>query len=92
MTRFEWDPKKAAANELYHNVSFDEASEVFDDPAAVMVPDELHSWTEERFHLIGYSSRQLLLVVFVERREEVIRIISARPVTRRERKTYEEGE
>ena len=90
--RVEWDPKKAAINERKHGVSFVEACEAFEDPAAVMLYDEMHSWTEERWQLYGYSSQRLLLVVFVERTHEVTRIITAREVNRRERKLYEEGE
>ncbi len=92
MMRFEWDPKTAAANAAWHGVSFAEAGEAFRDLAAVIYPDELHSFGEARVHLIGYSTRQLLLlVVYVERRADVMRIIFARPVTKRERKMYEEG-
>jgi uncharacterized DUF497 family protein len=89
--RFEWDDQKAIANLERHGVSFGEATEVFYDPNALEGSDPEHSADEERFVLIGYSARRLLFVVFVQRRGDVIRIISARPPTPTERKLYEEG-
>ncbi len=89
---FEWNEDKAAANPGKHGVSFEEAREVFDDPNALIRYDEKHSVTEDRFIIIGFSSRRLLVVVFAERRADVIRIISAREAERREQKRYEEGE
>jgi uncharacterized DUF497 family protein len=87
--RFEWDDAKAAANFRKHWVSFGEAAEVFDDPNLVEHQDIGHSYGETWFVVIGYSSRRLLLVVFTERRRDVIRIISARLPTRSERNLYE---
>ncbi len=50
---FEWDPEKNKANEEKHGVSFNEAKEVFYDPNAVFIPDDEHSWAEERLKIIG---------------------------------------
>jgi uncharacterized protein len=87
---FEWDDKKAALNLAKHKVSFDEACTVFGDPLAITIDDPLHSEDEERFVTLGYSHRgRLLVIIFVERREN-IRIISARLATRHERRDYEE--
>lgn len=88
--RFEWDDAKAAANLRKHWVSFEEAAEVFDDANIVENESARQSLDEERFVVIGYSSRRLLVVVFTERRGDVIRIISARLPTPSERKLYEE--
>ena len=88
--KFEWDNEKARANLEKHGVSFDEATEVFDDPNALAGEDAEHSYDEARFFIIGYSTRRLLFVVFAERHGDVIRIISARPPTPAERKLYEE--
>ena len=86
---FEWDPQKAAANLVKHRVSFEEAATVFGDPLGGIVADPRHSSGEERFALIGLSQvRRLLAVMYAERRG-VIRIISARAATRRERRNYE---
>jgi hypothetical protein len=90
--RFEWDRHKAAINIRRHGVSFDEASTVFDDPLASIFDDEDHSLDESREIIIGRSiSNRLLLVCFTERTQDVIRILSARLTTKRERKDYEEN-
>ena len=86
---FEWDPDKAATNQEKHGVSFDEAATVFGDPLSLTIPDPTHDLAESRFILLGESySGRLLVVVHVDRVER-IRIISARPATRRERYSYE---
>ena len=90
--QFEWDKKKAISNLKDHKVSFDEASTVFDDPLAYIFDDEDHSIDEQREIIIGNSVlNRLLLISFTERVEDLIRIISAREVTKRERQDYEEN-
>ena len=90
--QFTWDPRKAAANRRKHGIDFAEAATAFGDPLSLTVPDPDHSGTEERLLLLGRSAQQrLLVVVHVERTTREIRIISARPATRRERVQYEEG-
>ncbi|MBZ5632209.1 MAG: BrnT family toxin [Acidobacteriia bacterium] len=88
--RFEWDPRKAAANRAKHGVSFEEASSVFGDPLGLIVDDPRHSHGEERHVLLGSSEGHRLLAVMFTGRGEMIRVISARKVTRWERKSYEE--
>ena len=89
---FQWDPLKAARNVRKHDVPFEEAASAFRDPLGVVFPDPDHSVSERRRILVGHSTRQrLLLVVFVEKDEDTLRLISARPATRRERKRHEEG-
>ena len=89
--RFEWDPKKAEANLAKHQVSFEEALEVFADPLARIFPDDEHSADELREIIIGHTERlQLILISFIET-DDWVRIISARKATRRERKDYEEN-
>jgi len=88
--RFEWDDVKAKINLKIHGVSFDEASEVFFDPNAIEGFDSEHSAAEDRFYIIGFSSRRLLYVVYAERLEKnVIRIISARKAERGRQNEYE---
>jgi hypothetical protein len=87
---FEWDPKKAQGNLAKHGVSFDEASTAFRDTLSKTISDPLHAEDEDRFVLIGYSYWDRLLVVVHAERGERIRILSARPATRAERKRYEE--
>jgi hypothetical protein len=90
--RFEWDPAKAESNLRKHDVSFDEAVTVFKDPLAYIFDDETHSEEEHREIIIGMSSlRRMLLVCFVERVQDIVRIFSARPATRQEIKDYEEN-
>jgi uncharacterized protein len=87
--RFEWDANKALINVAKHQVSFKEATEVFNDPDAVEVYDTFHSVNETRFSLIGFSDRRLLFVVFTVRSTNTIRLISARKASQAERKIYE---
>lgn len=90
--RFEWDPQKAESNIQKHGVSFDEAVTVFKDPLAFIFDNETHSEEEHREIIIGMSTlRRMLLVCFVERVENTVRIISARPATRQEIKDYEKN-
>ncbi|MGD0044229.1 MAG: BrnT family toxin [Isosphaeraceae bacterium] len=91
--KFEWDQEKAGSNLSKHKVSFDEASTVFADPLAKIFFDQDH-WTEEtREIIVGHSILgRLLLVSFTERGRDLVRIISARAATRKERKSYEENQ
>jgi uncharacterized DUF497 family protein len=88
---FEWDPRKDAANRRKHGVGFREATTVFGDPLATTFADILHSMSEQRFLTIGMSLTGRLLVVAHMEPPGRIRIISARPATRRERVFYEES-
>ena len=88
--RFTWDEDKARSNLRKHGVSFEEAVTVFADPLALIVEDVHHA---ERSLIVGVSSSGgLLVTVFAERREDEIRIISARVATKHERRRYESGE
>jgi len=88
---FEWNDEKAALNLAKHGVSFEEAATAFDDEYAYLQEDALHSEDEPREWLIGYSNHnRLMIIAFIQRAHDNIRIISARLVTRRERKIYEE--
>ncbi|HKG13840.1 MAG TPA: BrnT family toxin, partial [Pyrinomonadaceae bacterium] len=86
--RFEWDDEKAVANLEKHGVSFGEATEVFYDPNALEGFDAEHSAEENRFFIIGLSSRRLLYVVYAERADDMVRIISARRAVNREQELY----
>lgn len=87
--RVEWDPLKAEANEAKHGVTFSEAASVFADPLSVTLPDPDHSADEERLLLLGQSGSGRFLIVSLTEREMTVRIISARAMTRKERRTYE---
>lgn len=90
LLRFDWDSRKAAQNLRKHGVSFEEAKTVFLDERARLIDDPDHSEEEDRFVLLGLSGAlRLLLVCHCYRSESgVIRIISARKVTRAESKFY----
>lgn len=80
----EWDPAKGTANLKRHGVTFEEASTVLLDPLALAQEDALLV-DESRWVVIGMSARtRLLTVVYTLRREDRIRLISARKATRRE--------
>ena len=95
--RFEWDETKNLSNRRKHGVSFEEASQVFSDPLYVSVQDRVEGG-ELRWQTLGLVEGVLLLAVAHTVREErddgilvdVIRIISARPATRKERRRYED--
>ena len=84
--RFEWDPAKATRNLRKHGVSFEDATDVFYDDLAVIEEDaDPH---EERFTIVGISRSGLPLVVYTERHEDTIRIISARKAAEHEIRAY----
>ena len=90
MIRFEWNSAKAAANVKKYGVSFEEAQTVFYDEFAVQFFDEENSDDEARFLLLGLSTQAKLLIVCHCERDSgnVIRIISARKATKREKAFY----
>lgn len=88
--KFEWDEKKAAHNLQKHGVSFDEAQSVFEDPLFVDYYDSDHSSDELRYLVVGESRQARLLIVSYTEHDEATRLISAREVTPKERKAYEE--
>jgi uncharacterized DUF497 family protein len=88
--QFEWNSRKALSNESKHGVSFVEASEVFNDDHSSVVPDPDHALDEGRHLIFGVSANGRHLVVSYTERNDRIRLISARLMTGRERKAYEQ--
>lgn len=86
---FEWDVRKAEANLRKHEVSFEEAATVFADFLSTTAHDPDHSTGEDRFIIVGRSSLGRLLMVAYCERGDRIRIISARTLTRKEKRAYE---
>lgn len=87
--RFEWDPEKAAANLRVHGVSFEEGVTVFEDDVALTREDP-DAVDEQRFVTLGMSDvGNLLVVVYTYRDSERVRIISAWPANKPQRKRYE---
>lgn len=95
--RFEWDPAKAARNRRKHGVSFETALRVFADPFALSEPERIEDG-EQRWQTLGLVEGHVLLLVAHTLHDEaeggqpveVIRIISARPADRTERRRYEQ--
>jgi len=91
--RFIWSEPKSRSNRRKHGISFDTATRVFLDPLHISRQDRIAEG-EERWQTIGRVNGVLLILVaytLVDEEEEVIRIISARRVTRQERIEYEEA-
>ena len=92
---FEWDEKKAESNYRKHGIRFEEAAQVFDDPLALSEQDRIEQG-EERWQTIGRVGGYLLILVahtVLENDDvEVIRIISARRLDRKEKKRYEQSQ
>ena len=90
--RFSWDSRKAKSNAKKHGVTFEEAQSVFLDDYALLADDPDHSDDEDRFILMGVSSRLRVLVVChcYRKSESEIRIISARKADRLEKRQYNE--
>ena len=92
---FEWDSKKAEVNFRKHGIRFEEAALVFDDPFAWSEQERIENG-EPRWQTIGMAGGCLLLLVahtvrFEDDAFEVVRIVSARRTTRKERTRYEHG-
>ena len=88
---FEWDASKARSNIRKHKISFEEATTVFGDPRAITVVSTVESG-ERRLVTIGRTSKGRFVIVVVHTdRNDRIRIISARPASRAERRQYEES-
>ncbi|NDG71280.1 MAG: BrnT family toxin [Proteobacteria bacterium] len=86
---FEWDEEKATGNANKHGVAFTEAGTIFGDEQSITIPDLKHSQKEPRFITMGMSQHARLLIVIHTERGNHLRIISARPASRKERNQYE---
>jgi len=87
----EWDESNALLSFRKHRVAFEEAATVLGDPLSLTIEDPLHFDREDRHVTIGLSFRGRLLVVAHTQQGEVLRLISAREATAREKVAYEEG-
>lgn len=89
-TQFDWDQWNIQKNELKHGVSYIEAESVFYDDSHKLFRDEMHSTTKEpRYILYGKSSENRILMVGFTVRKNLIRVITARPASKKERAVYE---
>ena len=92
MIRFEWDERKSQANRKKHGISFEEVKELLtSDVEFLEIFDDEHSHDEDRFIAIGPVRRRVILVVYTERLEEAIRIVSARESTKAEARLFRQN-
>lgn len=93
MISFEWDEFKNRQNKKKHGIWFEEAQTVFADDYSRVFYDEEHSEKEDRFLIIGKSRFEKILIVVhcYHKESQLVRLISARKATLRERRVYEEG-
>ena len=89
MMRFEWDEAKNAASIRKHGIDFSDAIEVFDHPMLTMI-DDGEDYGEERWLGVGLMQGRTIVVIYVERDGDRIRLISARKATRHEVRRYEQ--
>lgn len=87
---FEWDDLKNRLNIRKHGVSFEDALKIFSLPATTSFDDQ-HSDFEDRYTAMGFLGTKLLVVNFLQAKEDTVRIISARKATRREERLYEQS-
>jgi len=89
---FEWDENKNQANIRKHDIDFVEASKIFKDPNFIVNADNRRDYGETRYQIIGaVDPYGILLVVYTERHENTIRLISARKADKKERRLYQAG-
>jgi uncharacterized DUF497 family protein len=89
-TGFQWDKGNAEKSWLKHGVSNTECEEIFFNQPLLTAEDREHSWAEKRYHALGRTDTGRLLFVSLTIRKDLIRVISARDMSRKERIVYEE--
>jgi uncharacterized DUF497 family protein len=87
-TGFEWDTGNIAKSVAKHDVSCREAEEISFNQPLMIAPDPAHSQTEPRFRVLGRTGADRLLHLNFTVRGDKLRIISARPMNRKERAVY----
>lgn len=88
-TGFDWDEGNLLKNWEKHGVSVAECEQVFFNRPLLALPDDSHSQVEARFYVLGQADSGRLLFVVFTIRDRRIRVISARDMSRRERRSYE---
>ncbi len=88
--RFEWDEDKNQANIRKHGIDFNDVPDMFQHPLLAL-RDDRTDYGEERWISLGWIKALIGVVVYTERRDDVIRIISARKATKQEAKRYVES-
>ncbi len=88
---FDWDKANQNKSMVKHGVTWFESEQIFFNEPLFIDPDIDHSFGEDRFHALGRTHNGRLLFLSFTIRKGFIRIISARPMNKRERKIYEEN-
>ncbi len=91
LTGFEWDEANREKNWTRHKVRWEEAEEMFFHQPLLVYPDPRHSQAEERFYLLGRTAGDRWLFIVFTVRGNKIRVISARDMSRKERKIFDEA-
>ena len=91
-TGFQWDKGNAEKSWLKHGVSNTECEEIFFNQPLLAAEDTEHSWVEKRYHALGRTDEGRLLFVSLTIRKDLIRVISTRDMSRKERTIYEEAQ
>lgn len=91
MYDFEWDENKNIINRSKHKIDFADAIQVFFDDRRITRHDNRNDYGEDRYQVIGMAYERVLFVVYIERNENTIRVISARKANKKERLAYEHG-
>jgi uncharacterized DUF497 family protein len=91
MYDFEWDENKNIINRSKHKIDFADAIQVFFDDRRITRHDNRNDYGEDRYQVIGMAYERVLFVVYTERNENTIRVISARKANKKERLAYEHG-
>jgi uncharacterized protein len=88
---FQWDDGNAEKSWLRHRVSRSECEDIFFNHPLVAAPDAVHSETEQRYYVLGKTAGGRRLFIACTIRAQLIRVISARPMSRRERRIYDQA-
>lgn len=88
--QFDWDKGNINKNIAKHKIKNEAAEEVFVNQPIVLIKDKKHSQTESRLMVLGQTDKKRLLSIFFTIRNKKVRIISARPMGRKERRLYEQ--
>lgn len=88
--KFEWDEEKNGENVGKHGLSFADAPEIFEAPM-LAAPDTREDYGEDRWIAIGFLKNFVVVIVYTEREEDVIRVISLRKALKHERARFEEA-
>lgn len=87
---FDWDEGNRDKSLNKHNISFNECEQVFFNEPLLMFEDEKHSQAEKRIYVLGKTDGHKKLFIAFTVRNKLIRVISARPMSKKERGVYEQ--